>query len=125
MKKLILLSTLAISIIACNKGGDEKKDELEKLKKQELELKAKIATLEASMNEGKDTIPTGIAISVQTLKAETFKNYIDIQGRVDADENVSVSSEIPGTIVKINVKVGDEVSKLMLELLVKVLPICK
>lgn len=111
MKKIILISTLAISMIACNKGGDDKKAELEKLKKQELELKAKIVTLEASMNEAKDTVPSGIAISVQALKPEIFKNYIDIQGRVDADENVSVSSEIPGTIVKINVKVGDEVSK--------------
>ncbi|MCX6295105.1 MAG: efflux RND transporter periplasmic adaptor subunit [Bacteroidetes bacterium] len=110
MKKVIFISTLAISILACN-SSDNKKEELEKLKKQELELKAKIATLEASMNEGKDTIPSGIAISVQSLKAEIFKNYIDIQGRVDADENVNVSSEMPGTVVKINVAVGDEVAK--------------
>jgi len=32
-------------------------------------------------------------------------------GHVDADENVTISSEMPGTITKINVKVGDEVSK--------------
>ena len=37
--------------------------------------------------------------------------FIDVQGRVDADENVGLSSEMPGTITKINVKAGDEVSK--------------
>ena len=110
MKKIILLTTLAISIAACH-SGEDKKAELDKLKKQELELKAKIATLETSLAEGKDSIPTGIAVSVTELKAEIFKNYVDIQGRVDADENVSISSEMPGTIVKINVSVGDEVTK--------------
>src|SRR6202007_3226457 len=44
-------------------------------------------------------------------KPQMFKTYIEVQGKVDADENVSLSSEIPGTVTQINVKVGDEVSK--------------
>ena len=34
-----------------------------------------------------------------------------MQGRVDAEESVSLASEMPGTITKINVKPGDAVSK--------------
>jgi RND family efflux transporter MFP subunit len=34
-----------------------------------------------------------------------------VQGKVDSDENVAVSSEMPGTITKIYVKLGDMVSK--------------
>lgn len=111
MKKVFLISSLTIAMIACNSNGGDKKAELEKLKKQQSELKAKIATLEAELNTGADSAESGITVDVAMLKPETFKSYIDIQGRVDADENVTISSEMPGTITKINVKVGDEVSK--------------
>ncbi len=108
MKKLVLIPVFAITIIACNSGGEDKKAELEKLKQQEAEIKAKIVLVEAELAKN-DSAPKGIAIEVQKIIAETFKNYIDVQGRVDADENVSLSTEMPGTITKINVKVGDEV----------------
>lgn len=108
MKKLFLIPVLAFSIIACNSGETDKKAELEDLKKQEAEIKGKIATLEAELN-AKDTTQKGLAVAVEIVKAHPFKNYIDIQGRVDADENVSLSTEMPGTITKINVKAGDEV----------------
>ena len=109
MKKIYLISTLTIAMIACN-SGDDKKAELENLKKQEAELKAKITVLESEI-KGKDSTPNGIAVSLATLKAETFKNYIDIVGHVDASENVTISSEMPGTVTKINVNAGDEVNK--------------
>ncbi|MGQ0829703.1 MAG: efflux RND transporter periplasmic adaptor subunit [Bacteroidota bacterium] len=111
MKKVFLISSLTIALIACNSNGGDKKTELENLKKQETELKEKIAALEAELNSTADSTPNGIAVAIANLKAETFKNYIDIVGHVDADENVSISSEMPGTITKINVKEGDEVSK--------------
>ncbi|MCE9539891.1 MAG: efflux RND transporter periplasmic adaptor subunit, partial [Bacteroidetes bacterium] len=80
------------------------------LKKQESELKSKIASLESELNAS-DSLAHGIAVAVMNLKSETFKNYIDVQGRVDADENITLSTEMPGTITKINVKVGDQVNK--------------
>jgi RND family efflux transporter MFP subunit len=110
MKKLFFLPVLAIAIMACNSGGDDKKAELEKLKKEEQEIRSKIATLESELSVN-DTSAAGIAVAVETVKPSVFKNYIDVQGRVDADENVSISTEMPGTITKINVKVGDEVRK--------------
>ena len=45
------------------------------------------------------------------LVPQVFKTFIEIQGRIDADENVALSTEMPGTITKINVKVGDQVIK--------------
>lgn len=109
MKKLLLIPSLTLLLIACGSGGD-KKAQLEDLKKQEVDIKAKIAALETELNAGNDSVVSGIAVAVLTLKNEIFRNYIDIQGRVDADQNVSLSSEMPGTITKINVKTGDEVS---------------
>jgi RND family efflux transporter MFP subunit len=110
MKKFILVPFLAIAMIACNSGNkDNKKEELDALKKEESEIKAKIAILEKELSAN-DTSETGTPVSVMPLKAGSFKNFIDVQGRVDADENVSLSSEMPGTVTRINVKVGDEVS---------------
>lgn len=110
MKKQFLVTSLAIVMIACGSEPD-KKTELENLKKQESEIRSKIAVLEAQLNEGKDSLQKGITVSVVSLKPEIFKNYIDVQGRVDADENIVLSTEMPGTITKINVNAGDEVIK--------------
>ncbi len=110
MKKKLLVSSLALIMIACHSGTD-KKTELENLKKQESDLKSKITALEALLNEKKDSTGSGVTVSAVSLKPEIFKNYIDVQGRVDAEENIAVSTEMPGTITKINVKVGDQVSK--------------
>ena len=107
MKKLLFIPALAL--IACHSGGTDKKTELEGLKKQEAELRSKILALETELIAN-DSTQSGLAVSVVNLKPEIFKNFIDVQGKVDADENVSISSEMPGTITKINVKVGDEVS---------------
>jgi membrane fusion protein (multidrug efflux system) len=109
MKKIFLIPSLAIAMIACNSGGDDKKAQLDDLKKQDADIRSKITALEDELAV-KDTTPKGLAVSVLSLKSEIFKNYIDVQGRVDADENVALSSEMPGTITKINVKVGDEVA---------------
>ena len=116
MKKLVLIPILTLLLIAC--GSDEdKKAQLERLKKEESELRSEIAGLQVKIDTLQaqqkrligDSVETGIAVAVITLKNEIFKNYIDVQGIVDADQNVSLSSEMPGTITKINVKTGDEV----------------
>src|ERR1043165_4905189 len=109
MKKLLLIPGLTLILIACNSAGGDKKAELEALKKQEAEIQAKITALEEELSKN-DSSAKLTSVSVAAVKAETFKNYIDVQGRVDADENVSLSTEMPGTITKINVKPGDEVS---------------
>lgn len=108
-KTIILIPTLTLLLVACGSGGGDKRAELEALKKQESELQGKIAKLEEELAKS-DSSAKVTSVSVETVKAQSFKNYIDVQGRVDADENVSLSSEMPGTITKINVKTGDEVS---------------
>jgi len=108
MKKLFITPVLAIAIIACNPGGGDKKAQLEKLKSQQADLNSKILALEQELSVN-DSAPKGVAVSVATLKALPFKNYIDVQGRVDADENIAISTEMPGTITRINVQAGDQV----------------
>lgn len=112
MKNKILYITIATLVAACGATPD-KKAELEKLKKQKSDIETKIDSLEAQLKRAdttasKEKIAEVVAMA---LKPQVFKTYIEVQGRIDADESVSLSTEAPGTITKINVKVGDEVSK--------------
>ncbi|MEO8760243.1 MAG: efflux RND transporter periplasmic adaptor subunit [Bacteroidia bacterium] len=110
MKNKFLYISMAALMMAC--GGTDKKAELEKLKKDKSEIDSKISTLEEELAKT-DTTNKEKATEViaMALTPQTFKTYIEIQGRIDADENVALSSEAPGTITKINVKVGDQVTK--------------
>lgn len=112
MKSIITLSTIGILLLASCSPAD-KKAELEKLKKQQDELSAQITKLEEEIaKEGGDSSKAKInLVELQKITPVPFATYIDAQGKVDADENVSLSSEIPGTVIKISAKVGDEVSK--------------
>jgi RND family efflux transporter MFP subunit len=109
--KLIFLSALASMILASCGGGDDANN-LEALKQKQAELKTELAnvTTQISKLEG-DSAGKFILVDAAPVTPQFFKTYINVQGRVDADENVSLSSEMPGTITKINVKPGDEVHK--------------
>lgn len=110
MKNTILVMVIMVLTVAC--GTPDKKAELEKLKKQKADLETKITALEEELAKS-DTAKKEkfVEVVAVTLQSSVFKTYIEVQGRIDADESVALSSEIPGTITKINVKVGDEVTK--------------
>jgi len=109
MKTTILYITLAAIMVACS--TPDKKAELEKLRSEKATIDTKIATLEEELAKSDTTKQKLTDVIAMPLKTQIFKTYIEVQGRIDADENVSLSTEMPGTITKINVKVGDEVSK--------------
>lgn len=112
MKNLVLLTAIgAVFLASCSQP--DKKAELEKLKKQKAELETKITALQEEISKTDTTAAKEKLTEVVTmpLTLQPFKTFIEVQGKVDADENVSLSSEIPGTVIKINVKVGDEVTK--------------
>lgn len=113
-KHSILIMALTLIMVACGGGSslDKQKAELDKLKKQKADLETKIATLQEEVLKADTTIKEKIVdVVAMPVVLQPFKTYIEIQGRIDADENVFVSSEMPGTITKINVKVGDQVTK--------------
>lgn len=109
MKTNILYITLAAVMVACS--SPDKKAELEKLRTQKATLDTKIAALEEELAKSDTTKVKLVDVVAMPLSPQIFKTYIEVQGRIDADENVSLSTEMPGTVTKINVKVGDEVRK--------------
>ena len=109
MKTTILCITLAALMVAC--GNPDKKEQLEKLRTEKSEIETKIAQLEAELAKSDTTKEKLVDVSTMPLVPQPFKTYIEVQGQIDSDESVSLSTEIPGTITRINVKVGDKVRK--------------
>ncbi len=111
ISKCILFAGISMVIACGQKEENLKTAQLEKLKKEVADKQAEIATLEAELSQSDTTKNDKTkTVEITLLAPQLFNNYIDVQGKVDADENVSVNAEMGGTVTKVNVKVGDEVS---------------
>lgn len=114
----ILFSTIILFVIAaCGNGGDleSKKAELENLKAQQTELAAKISALEEEIAKSGDTTKTNVdtrakLVAITPVSKQNFVHAIEVQGKVDGDENISYTSKVPGSVMRINVKAGQRVS---------------
>jgi RND family efflux transporter MFP subunit len=85
---------------------DELKADRKKLNDEITKLEGEIALLDSNANKNSKAK----LVTTQDLKFQPFTNYIEIMGKVDADQNTNVSTEIPGTLIKIHVTVGQNVT---------------
>jgi RND family efflux transporter MFP subunit len=109
---LVLLLILLITV-ACKpkQTSDDPVAQLAELKEQKAEIEKKIASLEQEL-AAKGVIEKKLrTVGLTELKTGPFYHYIDLQGRVDAEETVAATSKIPGTLKSIYVKNGDNVHK--------------
>ncbi|WP_461100864.1 efflux RND transporter periplasmic adaptor subunit [Spirosoma koreense] len=107
---------LASLLAACSqeKKSDlqSKRDELAELKSQQTELTTKIKALEADVAklDPKKTDETRVKeVTVAPLAASTFKHFVELQGTIDAKNNVQVSPKSGGVVTAVYVKEGDQV----------------
>ena len=109
MKKLIYIpAILLMAFAACNKPKD-KATELADLKKQRSALDIKIDSLQKQLGK-KDSVKS-IDVSTVTVTPGNFTNYVDLQGHIDAQDNVTAYPQAAAVITAIYVKAGDHVSK--------------
>jgi len=119
MKNLIisLSAIFLLGMAGCNKKDtslEGKKTSLADLKKKASELQSEIRKLEeeiaaADSNAASETKVKSILVS--EVNASEFRHYVSVQGSLEAEENLMVSSKMPGMINSIRVKEGDFVSK--------------
>lgn len=107
MKKLLYIPVLVL-LAACSNKPKDKAAELADLKKQQADLNSKITALEAQVGTKEAKVTE---VSVLTLQPGSFVNYVQIQGKVDAEDNVVAYPQVPGTIIAINAKVGQRVGR--------------
>ena len=130
MKRLVQISIIAsaaIFIEACGAKGNEKsslaekKATLEKLKQEQTKvvteinkIESEIALLDSSSNKKAVKL-----VDVTTTKTQDFFHYIDLQGKIDADNISYVAPRgAPGQVKSLFVKKGDyvKVGQLLLKL---------
>jgi RND family efflux transporter MFP subunit len=107
----------ALFLAAC--GGEAKKtgvagqrEELAELKKQQIEVNAKIKALEGELAKTDPQAAAAAkvkAVTVTPLAAKTFEHFVEVQGTVDAKNNVQVSPKSGGQVTAVYVKEGDNV----------------
>jgi membrane fusion protein (multidrug efflux system) len=122
MKKYnVVLITLLLAVIqSCGGGSDknglsEKKAELQKLQKERAALDEKINLLDIEISKlDSNATSTDIAklVAVTPVSVEPFNHYIDLRGKIDA-ENISFITPrgMGGQVKAMFVKEGDAVKK--------------
>jgi biotin carboxyl carrier protein len=108
MKKILYISAV-LFLAACSNKPKDKKAELADLQKQQAALNEKITALQAQLGTG-DSSKTA-DVSVIVVKQAQFTNYVQIQGHIDAQDNVTAYPQAQASITAIYVKAGDHVSK--------------
>lgn len=114
--KSYTIALIATLLTAC--GGEKpndlqgKRDELAELKTQQSELTTKIKTLEgevARLDPKKAEEARAKDVTVAPVAATTFKHFVELQGTIDAKNNVEVSPKSGGVITAVYVREGDRV----------------
>jgi membrane fusion protein, multidrug efflux system len=113
MRKTLLYLTVIVFLASCGaKEEGDKQAQLEALKKERSAIDDKIKLLEKEIALNDTTKKEGGELVVVTeIQPAVFTHYIELQGKIDADENVMVTPQMPGVIDAIYVSVGQSVSK--------------
>lgn len=116
-KKILPLLIAATLIVSCGeKDNNQTVDQLIAAKNNK-ELQARKAAIQADLAKIEAALATlnvkkeEALVSVMTLKDTLFNHYLDIQGSVNTKENILIQPEMPGTLVVLNAKAGQHVSK--------------
>jgi membrane fusion protein (multidrug efflux system) len=117
MKNLTQLFVLSLALmlpIACGKQAPtDKQAQLAALKDQKAKIEAEIATLQKEITAADPTANASKikSVGISEISTSPFRHYIDLQGKIDADESVMATSRMPGALTRVLVRNGDVVRK--------------
>lgn len=116
----VLFFIAAITIASCGTKTESgslaaKRAEIEQLKKDQIALSNKISSLETEVTALDTSVvknENAKLVGLSTLSTQNFVHYIDLQGRVDAENISYISPRLGGGQVRaIYIKKGDHVKK--------------
>lgn len=118
MQKIVNIALIAavVTAVSCGKKTtlDEKKAELEELKKEQISINDKVSKLEAEIIK---IDPAAMPekpklVTIAPIAPGSFNHFIDLQGSVTTDDVIYVTPQNQGGQVKeVHVKQGDYVKK--------------
>lgn len=111
---IAILSIITIILTSCGNGKtvEAKMASLEKLKTEQAALSTKIKALEDEIKSSGAKIESRekiVNVAVSNVETSKYNHYIAVQGRVDGDENATISAKVPGLVLNVLVKPGSVV----------------
>ena len=123
MSRIILYTISAALLLSCGGSAELSIDELisqgdliaikeerAKLKEEEHDLSLRLKQLDEAVN-ALDENKNIALISSEVLESKPFEHFLELQGNVMTDDNVVIFPELPGILVDILVKQGQNVQK--------------
>ncbi len=109
MKNIFFITGIILFLFACSSKEGDKKVRLEQLKKEHDKLTTEILKLEKELTPS-GSVPATM-VNVVILAKKPFEHYIEVQGRIDGNENIAVTPRNQGGVVtRILVHEGDAVT---------------
>lgn len=109
MYRLVIILLIASSFVACDSVPDSELDAMVSKRDSLLnvvkELNVKIAELD-TLSDIKSAF-----VTIDSLEVGTFEHFFEVQGIVEAKNNITLVAEMPALIEKIHVKEGQQVAK--------------
>jgi RND family efflux transporter MFP subunit len=112
--KFFSLASIVFSMVLLSACGGGKKDpaaELAALKDQKAQIDAQISALEKQVGTANGQPARIKTVGLSQVQTGVFRHFIDLQGKVDADESVPATAKMPGTLKRVYVKNGDDVRR--------------
>ncbi len=110
---IAILSIITIVLTSCgDKTVEAKKASLEKLKSEQAALTTKIKALEDEIKSSGaklDSREKIVNVAVSNVETSKYNHFITVQGRIDGDENATISAKVPGLVLNVLVKPGSVV----------------
>lgn len=112
MKIFFCLLAISTVLIACQpQETNDPVAKLAELKDQKAKIETEIAALEKELRDSGIIEQRLHTVSLMEVDIDTFRHFVDLQGRVDADESVTVTSRMPGALTRVYIDNGDVVRK--------------
>lgn len=118
MRKQNLIPFILLAMAACKPSSEQelatlKKDKVE-IETKLVELSNKIKALEKKTGKTTAVIQKTAFVQFQKVEPVTFKHFIEVQGKITTNQNLTVSPKTQGEILQIHVVKGQAVKKGML-----------
>jgi membrane fusion protein, multidrug efflux system len=109
MKTRIISLVVLTTLMAC---GGSKQEQLEALKKQHDKIALQIEQLEKeiALSADSSSLKEGKFVAIEEIEPKSFSHYIEVQGKLDGDENIAIYPEAMGVLVHVYARAGDHVS---------------
>ena len=113
IKSIALIALVIVAFSACGgkkSSADEKKAELEKVRKEISALQLKEKELITAIGDNGENKNIKL-VEIETIATSEFTSDLKVEGNIDADQSTIATAKMPGTVIAVNTDVGNNVIK--------------